>query len=424
MVTMAATSAFAQPFDLMLPGKDSPDRLSKELRSLHALERDLAIEKLTQEPSKLDAYIELGELRLSQGKLQEAQRFYEMALEIDKDNHIANQGLMMVHYRKGEFDQARDLLMKLHPIETVGDSLQYKLRDYRSALKYQAQFGLTVREDDRGLSETVASIEGTFPSFTYRKLTGRYRYESWLHKNNGDEIDSQVFSSIFEYRSDKNTSLSLGYAPEVFAGNDSIGGYVAQFITGTDNLHIALSANRRTFKENIDTVRNQLAESNQSISLYGDLHPRTRIIQTITTSDLSDGNLRRRYDSELLHFIYRQGAPFLSLNLKLSQMAYDDQLDASNNPLYYWAPSDFKGGELTLSWERSVGARWWWGIDTSLISNSYKFNSPDRIQDNGVGAILHASYDFKSGRLYASIGDRIHNYFRERKLEIYGSFDF
>jgi hypothetical protein len=49
LVTMAATSAFAQPFDLMLPGKDSPDRLSKELRSLHALERDLAIEKLTQE---------------------------------------------------------------------------------------------------------------------------------------------------------------------------------------------------------------------------------------------------------------------------------------------------------------------------------------------------------------------------------------
>ncbi|GAB4275267.1 MAG: hypothetical protein Kow0029_16220 [Candidatus Rifleibacteriota bacterium] len=407
-----------------MPDESSPDTLSKELRSLHAFERDLAIEKLTREPSKLDAFIELGELRLSQGKLQEAQRFYEMALEIDPKNAIANQGLVMVHYRKGEFDLARERMENLHSFSTIADGLKPELRDYQSRLKYQAQLGLTVMEDNRGFSETVSSIGARFPSFSIRKLTGRYRFENWNYKDNGDKVSTQVLSSIFDYQVDKNTSLSLGYAPELYSGKDGIGGYSGQFITGTDNLHISILANRQTFKENLLTVRNQLAETSQSISLYGNIHPRTKAIQTITATDLSDGNFRRRYDAEILHYIYRQGAPFLSIDLKVYQMTYDKQLDANGNQLYYWAPSDFKGGQLTLSWERSIGSRWWWGVDTNLVSNSYNFNNPDQIQDTGLGALLHLSYNYDSGRLYASIGDQIHNYFRERKLEIYGSFDF
>jgi tetratricopeptide (TPR) repeat protein len=421
---LAAVSAGAQPFDLIVPGTDSPDTLSRELRDLHAIERDLAIEKLTREPSKLEAYLELGELRLSQGKLLEAQRFYEMALQIDPKNRIANQGLVMVHYHKGEFDMARDMIEKIHPLETVSESLKYQITDYASPLKNQAQFGLSIREDDRGLSEIVTSVEGIFPSFTFRKLTGRYRYEGWMHKDNDQSVNSQVLSSTFDYRSDKNTILSIGYAPELFAGEDSIGGYHAQAITGTDNLHICLRTSRNTFKENLQTVQNQLSETASSISLYGNLHPRTRASQTITATDFSDGNSRRQYDAELMHFIYRQGAPFLSLNLKLSQMSYDKQFNEAGNILYYWAPSDFVGGELTLGWERSVGSRWWWGIDTFLSGNSYEFGGDDKIQDTGLGAMVHASYNFTSGRLYASLGDRINRYFRERKLEVYGSFQF
>lgn len=421
---LVAISATAQPFDLMIPGEDSPDALTRELRSLQALERDLAVEKLTREPSKLDAYLELGELRLSQGKLLEAQRFYEMAIEIDPKNRIANQGLVMVHYRKGEFNFAREIMEKMHPVLTVSDSMQHQLRDYRRLLKYHGQVGLSIREDNRGISEIISSLEGHFPSFTYQKLTGRYRYEGWTHKDNGASVNSQVLSSTFDYRADKNTILSLGYAPEMFSGKDSIGGYHGQLITGTDNLHIQFRSSRQTFKENLLTVSGKLAETSTSISLYGDLHPRTRASQTITATDLSDGNTRRRFDAELMHYIHRQGIPFLSLNLKLSQMTYQDQYDTAGNLLYYWAPSDFKGGELTLGWERAIGSKWWWGIDTSLISNTYKFGGNDHVQDTGLGALLHASYDFSSGRIYASFGDRIHNYFRERKLEVYGSIDF
>ncbi len=418
------TAAYAQPFDLIIPEKDSPSMLSRELRDLQSIERDLAIEKLTREPSKLDAYIELAELRLSQGKLIEAQRFYEMALKIDPGNRIANQGLVMTHYHKGEFNQAHEVIKKIYPLETISESLDYQLRDLYNPLKSNAQLGLAVREDDRGISETIASIDGYFPSYTYQKLIGKYRYESWVHEDNGEQIDSQVFSSTFEYHSDDNTIVSLGYAPEMFSGKDSIGGYHGQIITGTKNLHISLRTSRQTFKENLQTVKNQLAETAGSISLYGDLHPRTRVTQTITATDLSDGNTRRQYDAEMMHFIYRQGAPFLSLNLKLTQMTYNDQFDDAGNLLYYWAPSDYKAGELTLGWERSVGANWWWGFDTSLIGNTYKFGLDDQVEDIGMGGLLHLSYNFTGGRIYASIGDRINQYFRERKLEVYGSFQF
>ena len=421
---LVAGNLYAQPYDLLLPSKESPDNLSKELRSLQSIQRDLAIEKLTREPSKFDAYLELAELRAAQGKLQEAQRFYEMAIKIKPHNREAKVGLAMVHYHKGEFNHAEKIFNDLHSEPTIADDMQHGLSAYRRLLKNEAQLGLTIREDDRGLSEVISSIEGRFPSVTYKKLTGIYRYENWTYEDNGQDTNTQILSSFFDYKSDENTSLSIGIAPEIFSGKDSLMGYSGQFITGSENLHISISTSKQTFKENLQTIRDQLSEENYQITLYGDLNPRTRIIQTVTATDLSDGNLRRRYDSQLLHYIYREGAPFLSIDLKISQMGYERQFDNSNNVLPYWAPSDFRGGEFTLSWERSIGSRWWWGIDTNFISNNYRFETDERISDNGIGALLHLSYKFDKGRIYDSIGYIIHNYFREIKLDVYGRFDF
>ncbi len=116
---MAEFAAFAQPYDLFFPTDESPDSLTREVRDLHDIERDLALEKMTREPNKVDAYIELGDLRRRQGKLIEAKRFYEMALKIAPDNYLANQGLMQTHYLLGEFEEARkrmDSVIELDPL--------------------------------------------------------------------------------------------------------------------------------------------------------------------------------------------------------------------------------------------------------------------------------------------------------------------
>jgi tetratricopeptide (TPR) repeat protein len=421
---MTAGNIFAQPFDLIIPGEDSPDTLSRELRSLQAIERDMAIEKLTREPTRLEAFLELGELRLSQGKLEEAQRFFEMALEIQPKNMQANQGMVMVHYHKGEFNLARNRMDVVHKFYPLSDQLKADLEKYRRHMQNQAQIGLTVREDDRGLLDVVSSIEGIFPSGEMKKLTGRYRYENWSHEDNNQRENTQVYSGTFEYRADSNTSLSATWAPEVFAGGDSISGYNLQLVAGTDNLKTALRGGKTTFKENLFTLRNRFAEDFKSFSLFGDLHQRTRAIQTITLADISDGNSRRRWDSELIHSIFKNAAPFLTANLRVYQASYEKQTHADGTILDYWAPSDFKGTELMLAWERSVGANWWWGLDTSLTANSYRFGTDETVYDSGAGATVHLSYKFSAGSLYVSLGDRLSNYFRERRLEAYGSFNF
>ncbi len=413
-----------QPVDLLIPSQASPDKLSKELRELYAIERDIAIEKLTSERTKLDAYLELGELRLTQGKLLEAQRFFEMAIELDPKNLKANQGMTMVHYQKGEFDKAKAVVDDLHKTYPISDYLSYQVLNLRTKLKNEFQLGTTVIEDDKGLSQTISSIEGFFPSHTYRKMTGRYRFENWSHKENLDEVSSQVLSGQLDYKFDDSSSMSLTYAPEVFSSNETIGGFSWQAITGTDNLHMSVSGGKKSFKSNLFTIKNFMSEKNYGISLWGDLHKRTRIIQSVFLSDLSDGNSYKKYDTEFLHFLYRQGAPFLSLNLKISQATYEEQTDEFGQILNYWSPTDFKSAELTLSWERSVGTNWWWGIDTNVISNVYKLKANDTQYEKGVGALIHLSYQFPQGRLYASIGDRVRDYYRERKLEVYGSFQF
>lgn len=421
---MTAGNIFAQPFDLIIPGEESPDTLSHELRALQAIERDIAIEKLTREPTRLEAYIELGELRLAQGKLEEAQRFFEMALALQPKSMQANHGMVMVHYHKGEFNLARSRMDVVHKFYPLSDSLKEEVEKYRMNLQNQAQIGLTVREDDRGLREVISSIEGIFPSGEMKKLIGRYRYENWTHKDNNLNENTQVFSSTIDYQADRNTSMSITWAPEVFSGGDSITGYNAQMVAGTDNLKASLRSGKTTFKENLFTLRNRYAEEFKSFSLFGDLHQRTRAIQTITLADISDGNSRRRWDSEVIHSIFRRSAPFLTANLRAYQSSYERQTHADGSLLDYWAPSDYKGGEFMLAWERAVGANWWWGLDTSLTANSYRFGSNETIYDSGAGATIHLSYRFTAGSLYVSFGDRLSSYFRERRLEAYGSISF
>lgn len=423
-LTMVSNTAGSQPYDLIIPDESSPDELTRELRNLQSVERDLAIEKLTREPTRLDAYLELGDLRLAQGKLQEAQRFYEMALEMSPKNLRANQGLVMVHYHLGEFNLARNRIEEVHKSYPLSDHMRDSLETYKRHLQNEAQLGLFIREDDRGLSEVVSSIDGSFPSSHYRKLTARYRFENWLHEDNGAEINTVLYSGTFNYKVDENTRLMLTYAPEKFTGGDAINGYDIQGIAGTDNLKLALKKAKSTFKDNFFTLQNRLSEQTTGLSLFGDLHRRTRIVQSVTMSDISDGNSKQRYDSELIHCIFRNNAPFLTTTIRFYKGTYETQYYADGNLMNYWAPSDFNTTELELAWERSVGASWWWGIDASLMSSSYRFGGDEEISDSGAGAFVHLSYRLANGGLYASIGDRLHDYFRERKLEVYGNFSF
>ncbi len=424
LLTMAANSLWAQPFDLIIPTADSPDSLSKELRKLQSFERDMAIEKLTREPTRLEAYIELAELRRSQGKLVESQRFYEMALEMDPDNPIANQGLAMVHYYKGEFNLAKKRVDLLHKFYPLSDDLDEDLKNLRRNLMNEVQLGATIREDDRGLSEFTTSAEIFVPSDIFPKVTARYRFENWTHEDNGINASTQIYSSTFDYTADKNTSFSLTYSPEIFPGGEVMTGYQGQLITGTDNMKIAARLGKTTFRENLHTVNNRYYEEYGGASLFGDLHRRTRIIQSVMIAELSDGNQKQRYDSELVHCVYRNELPFITANLRFYQLSFEQQADATGAPLRYWSPLDFKGAELTLSWERRVGANWWWGIDTNYNVGQQKFFPGDNQTESGLGATLQVGYRFDKGNLFISIGERMQDYYRERRLEAYGSLEF
>ena len=43
MIILADCAVWAQPYDLFFPTDESPDSLTKEVRDLHDIERDLAI---------------------------------------------------------------------------------------------------------------------------------------------------------------------------------------------------------------------------------------------------------------------------------------------------------------------------------------------------------------------------------------------
>lgn len=421
---MVATFCSAQPFNVVLPEFDSPDSLSRELRNLQAVERDLAIEKLTREPTRLEAYLELADLRMSQGNLEEARRFYEMALEISPKNLRATHGLVMVHYQSGEFNLAKNYMENTHRFHTLADYNRSQMDIYKRKLQTEGTIGLSIREDDRGLLEIVSAIGGHFPSETYRKITANYRFENWSHEDNGKSVSSQVYSGTMNYQADEITSFSLTYAPEIFPGGDSVGGYSIQGISGTDNLKLGLRTAKYSYKDNLFTVQNRLSERSTGISFFGDLHRRTRAVQTVTFADLSDGNARRRYDSELIHAVFYQNSPLLTTTLKFYQASYENQADENGNALVYWAPSDHKGAELTLAWEKTVGANWWWGIDASYMLSQYRFDNSGSFDETGAGATVFFNYRFATGNLFASLGDRLHDYYRERRLEVSGNFSF
>ena len=421
---MADITAFGQPYDLFFPTDESPDSLTKEVRDLHDTERDLSLEKMTREPNKVDAYIELGDLRRRQGKLIEAKRFYQMALKISPDNYLANQGLMQTHYLLGEFEEARKRMDNVIELDPLSLDEKSEFNKYRQKLQQEARAGVSIYEDDRDLSEIMYFAELNFPGNEYRKLRTNVRYEQWNYKDNIQKMNMNVFQGSIRYEFNENSHILAAVAPEVFDDNNNIEGYFFDAMAGTDNLKLALKYGHGGFRENLFTLRNRYKENSTSISIFGDLHPRTRLIQTLSLSEISDDNSKRRYDTELIYSIFKKKAPFMTASIRFYQSSYEFQTDVNGNFLNYWAPSDYKGGELTLTWERSVGSKWLWGIDTKYTYNTYRFDTPKDVNDSGAGASIFVNYKLAGGDVFASFGDRINSYFRERRFDLQGTFSF
>ncbi|MDD2624828.1 MAG: tetratricopeptide repeat protein, partial [Candidatus Riflebacteria bacterium] len=292
---------FCQPFDLVYPQGEETDNVTKELKKLQNIQRDLALEKLTREPSKLDAYIELAELRLSQGRLHEAKRFFEMALKLSPNNLQANHGLVMVHYHLGDFDKSRERLETIHRYHPLSDYEREKLEEYKAKLNTSGTAGMYIREDSRGFQEVMSSIEASFPSETYKKLEVKYRAEMWSHEDSTEQINSNVYSATVNYTADSNNILALTYSPETIRNGKSTNGFSLQGLAGNENMKLALRASKNIFKENIFTIKNQYEEDSQAITLYGNIHHRTKIVQGVTLTDISDNNSRRRYDTSVIY---------------------------------------------------------------------------------------------------------------------------
>ena len=424
MLFMADSLLLAQPYDLLFPTDESPDSLTKEVRDLHDIERDLAIEKLTREPNKVDAYIELGDLRRRQGKLQEAKRFYEMALKISPDNYLANQGLMQTHYLLGEFQEARNRMDNVIELSPLSLDEKSEFNKYRQRLQDEARVGVSIYEDDRDLTEIMYFAEINFRGTDYSKLRSNFRYEKWNFEENKNKQYVDVFLGSLRYEFNDNSNISGTLAPEVFDKNKSINGFYLDGMTGTDNLKLAIKYGRGGFRENLFTVRNRYEETFTSVTIFGDLHPRTRLIQNFSLSEISDDNSKRRYDTEIVYSIFRKKAPFMTASLRFYQSSYEYQTDTDGNFLNYWAPSDYRGGEITLSWERLIGSKWCWGLDTKYTYNRFRFDTVDDVNDSGAGATLFVNYKLAGGDIYASIGDRINSYFRERRFDLQGTYSF
>ncbi len=416
----------AQPFDLIVPDAQTGDTLSTELRNLQNIERDIQLERLTEPPHKLDALVELGNLRLEQGRLEEAQRFFEQALEMQPENMLANKGLATVFIRQGKFGETKAIYDRLTQLYPLSDALRENIETVRSHLSSIAEIGGRLHEDNAGQTEFVTSLEAYFPSFTNPKLSARYRLETWAYedRNLDETTDSRLLSGTLEYNLNHRSSIAATFAPETFSGQRTITGYTLHGVTGNGQLNLAAFTGHGAYKENLETSRRFLSEDYATLTVFGDLHERTRLQQSFTTGDISDGNARRRFDTEILHFINRRGVPFLSMQLKLSQASFENQLDSAGSAFPYWTPRDFRGVEMLVGWERGVGSNWWWGFDTRFISNSWRDTTPETHRENGLGLTLHASYRFDTGRIHAEYGNTLRDFTRERMLGMYGSFDF
>jgi tetratricopeptide (TPR) repeat protein len=413
-----------QPFDLILPDDQVQESLATELRRLHEIERDMALERLTREPTQVEGMIELGELRLRQGKLEEAQRFFEMALERRPKNFRANEGLAMTKYHQGDFRSTKEIFDRLMQMYPLSDRLQQNLEKVRSRLLSTGQLGLEIREDNRGVLDITTHLEASFPSFTYRKLAARYRVSTWHLEERGQEIDSTTLAGSFDYILNHRSKVSATFAPETFSNKESITGYTFSGVTGAAPFQLSLAAGRAVFRENYATAKLGLFEDFGTLTLAGELNERVRIIQTYTATDLSDGNGRRQFGSEVLYFMHRRGIPLLSLTGRISATSYERQTTTDGGGYTYWCPSDFRSASLNVGWERAVGSRWWWGFDAGFIQNSYRDVSPETLWEKGFGLSVHASYRYPTGRLHAEFGDAIRQYYRERRLSIYGSHEF
>ncbi|MBF0543489.1 MAG: hypothetical protein HQM08_03600 [Candidatus Riflebacteria bacterium] len=414
---------WAQPFEILTPSLGTEESLSTELRSLEAIERDMALEKLNNKYTKTDSFLELGELRYQQGKFEEAERYFLMVLDQEPDNMHANEGLAMIYYNQGYFGKSKAIFDKLMQLYPLSDRLREDFEKVRGKLKTMGDLGLQIREDNRGISEVQTSGEFFFPSFRSTGLSTRFKVENSKMKDSKGELENRLYSTALEYVFNSKSKFSAAFVPEARGGKDEVNGYIFHGVTGAEALNLSLQGGKTGFKENVDTIRLGLFENFATIVLFGELNEKAKISQSFTTSDISDGNSRRHFETDLFYFIYRSGVPLLSLDLKVYQASFERSVDLQGKPYSYWAPSDFRGARAALSWERGIGPRWWWGFEGHYVNNQFRAEGWQRTSETGGGYKFHLSRLLGNGRAYVEFSDSIREYFRERSLSVYGSFD-
>ncbi len=428
---LACGSLPAQPIDIMVPDKtmSTEELLGGELRAMEGIARDIAIERLTQKPTDLDAMLELGQIRMREGKFDEAQRYFEMVIARSPNHMLANKGLAEVHMKSGRFADAKEIYDRMTQVYPISDALRREVERVRRQLHNLGEVGVNIREDSRGLQEVVGFIEYAAPSFTYPKLSGRFRAENWSFTDTPGTLDVIRFSGTGEYVFDHRAKAGVTIAPETInhstAANSDIGGYDVYGSYGTKGFYIAAHNGRQVFKENVETVRARMVDNYLTLTLMGELHARTRLSQSVTVANLSDDNTRRRFDTELLHFIYRKGVPLLSIDVQLFQNGYERNAPTGGGRYVYWAPTDHRGANLTLGWERGIGSRWWWGVDTFAYAQTYRdIDNVNTSNALGGGFKAHISHRFDTGRLFAEFTNTGEAYYRERRLGVYGQIQF
>ncbi|MBF0405994.1 MAG: hypothetical protein HQM10_01465 [Candidatus Riflebacteria bacterium] len=423
LLILRISELHAQPVDILQPSEETQETLSNELRNLDAIDRDMAIEKLNNPYTKTDSFLELGELRLRQGKLDEAERFFCMILNSNPDHLRANTGLAMVYYHRGQFGKTKVLFERLERLYPLSDKLKEEISRLRNRLKNTGEAGLKIREDNRGITEITTSAESFFPSYNFPDFSMRFKLENMDLKDNSGKINNRVVTSSVEYAVNRRTTFSASFVPEARSTGNEINGFTFHGVTGSEELNLAVLGGITGFRENVDAIRMGLTERYGTLTLFGGLNERAKISQSFTSSDISDGNTRRNFETDVLYFIFREGVPLLSLNCKLYQISYERDSDLNSQPYSYWAPSDYRGGRLALSWERGVGLRWWWGIEAHYVSNQFRSEGLSRTSENGAGCLLHLSRMMGNGRAYFEFSDSVRDYYRERSVAAFASFD-
>ncbi|MFC1743733.1 tetratricopeptide repeat protein [Candidatus Riflebacteria bacterium] len=380
--------------------------------------------QLRKKPESVTTLLHNANAALRRKKIVEAENLYRRILEIYPEHTEAKVGLASIFNLQSKGDEARKMIGSLY--KNLPISSQQRQETRRIVRRFDAKATATGWIYDDGTGHQQSFIRGAYldPSRITEKLAveiygARFEMEDLLGSTESNET-----GAIFRYFLSDELLFKSDFKLRQFSDFEVENEWLTMLEGAYENFNFVNILGSEYLEDSMLAVINRLRKDYVFLSLSGKTHPRFYAEQTLRQDRITDGNIRREYNTLLNYIMLEDKEPLVEL--RLSGQFINTKTESILQPPFssYFTSRDYSRYGFSVHYKRYYKKKVKYSLTPELFYIKYKHQNTVREFIRGGGQ-AQLSYQLnQNSELYLSFETTVRENDDVRLLNASYNYDF